>query len=72
MTKRWSSTTSDLTKTKRRASKERRLKDAPKVLMVTDSCGCVFCDLDIAPNASTSAGQPAHQTRSGIVPCLKD
>ena len=48
MTKRWSSTRSDLTKTKRQASKEMRRKLRKEVL---EPLGNVLCDLGDDPEA---------------------
>jgi hypothetical protein len=38
-------------------------------VQVHDSCGCVFCDLDLVP-VENSAGELVHElNRGGAVPC---
>lgn len=45
---------------------------------VEDSCGCVFCDLDLEPNtciknmfSTNSTVEYFHETKRGNVPCTK-
>lgn len=40
---------------------------------VEDSCGCVFCDLDLEPTyrVAGTAVRVVHQTKRGDVPCTK-
>lgn len=55
----------------RKAARATR-KPQPKVLMVTDSCGCVFCDLDVASELvriREGEWQRMHVTKSGKVVC---
>lgn len=40
------------------------------VSTVTDSCGCVFCDLDLEPEIIE--GEPMHMTEMGKIRCTRD
>jgi hypothetical protein len=43
----------ELTKRREKRSKQ------PTIVMVTDSCGCVFCDIGLEPQ-NTIDGKPVH------------
>lgn len=50
-----------------------KAKTKPEVIMVTNSCGCVFCDLDLEPYlAAKGVSDPRlywHDTKHGSVKC---
>jgi hypothetical protein len=53
-------------------------KKQAQVVMVTDSCGCVFCDLDLEPNtriknmgSTNASAEYFHPTKRGDIPCTK-
>lgn len=53
-------------------------KPKAEVIMVSNSCGCVFCDLDLEPNTRiknmfgiNATAEYFHPTKQGDVPCTK-
>lgn len=66
MTKKWSSTRSGDGLTKRAASKAGRVP-----VEVEDSCGCVFCDIDLTPERREGQPDPVHMVKGVPMPCLK-
>lgn len=58
----------------RKAARATR-KPSPQVIMVTNSSGCIFCDLDLEPElVKVAAGhwRNMHTTKSGSVACTRD
>lgn len=47
----------------------------PPTSQITDSCGCVFCDMDLKPRPMSIDGVlvgHVHETAKGrVIPCLK-
>lgn len=50
-------------------------KPMPQVIMVTNSCGCIFCDLDLEPYLAQCEPNEVtaywHDTKTGRVKCTR-